>query len=227
MRLSRAMLGVVLDAAILIGAFISMVANVDATKIAASERTAIEITTANLSPNRPLFVSIGESTRPPIGWTEFCAENRRECDTRPMQARDVVLTPTAWRALERVNLWVNRKIKPLTDEEHWSVIERWSYPEDGYGDCEDYVLLKRKMLIKAGWPRQALLITVVRDSKGDGHAVLTVKTDKGELVLDNQSDDILLWSETSYRYVKRQSQTDPNVWVSLGGLRPAFPTASE
>jgi len=27
------------------------------------------------------------------------------------------------------------------------------------GDCEDYVLLKRKMLIDAGWPREALLIT--------------------------------------------------------------------
>ncbi len=49
--------------------------------------------------------------------------------------------------------------------------------EDGYGDCEDYALLKRKMLMQAGWPREALLMTVVRDKKGEGHAVLTVKTD--------------------------------------------------
>jgi predicted transglutaminase-like cysteine proteinase len=39
-------------------------------------------------------------------------------------------------------------------------------------DCEDYVLLKRRMLMQAGWPREALLVTVVRDKKGDGHAVL-------------------------------------------------------
>ena len=76
--------------------------------------------------------------------------------------------------------------------EHWGVVERWNYPDDGYGDCEDYVLLKRKLLMQAGWPREALLITVVRDKKGDGHAVLTVKTDRGEYILDNQTGDLAL-----------------------------------
>ena len=77
----------------------------------------------------------------------------------------------------------------MTDMEHWGVSERWNYPDDGYGDCEDYVLLKRRMLMQAGWPRQALLVTVVRDKQGDGHAVLTVKTDKGEFILDNQTEE--------------------------------------
>ncbi|MDQ2954560.1 MAG: transglutaminase-like cysteine peptidase, partial [Pseudomonadota bacterium] len=77
-----------------------------------------------------------------------------------------------------------------------------------------------------GWPRHTLLITVVREMSGDGHAVLTVKTDKGDFILDNQNEEILLWSETSYRYVKRQSQSDPNVWVSLGDPRPALATAT-
>jgi predicted transglutaminase-like cysteine proteinase len=99
-------------------------------------------------------------------------------------------------------------------------------PTDGYGDCEDYVLLKRKMLIDAGWPREALLITVVRDKKGEGHAVLTVKTDKGEFILDNQNESVVAWTETGYRFVKRQSQSDPNEWVSLGDSRPAIATAS-
>jgi predicted transglutaminase-like cysteine proteinase len=114
----------------------------------------------------------------------------------------------------------------MTDLDHYGVVEKWAYPDDGYGDCEDYVLLKRRLLVDAGWPRQALLITVVRDLKGDGHAVLTVKTDRGEFILDNQQADILLWSDTSYRYVKRQSQSDPNVWVSLGDPRPATATAT-
>jgi predicted transglutaminase-like cysteine proteinase len=181
---------------------------------------------AGQASERPMFIALGASSRPPIGWIEFCAENGRECDTKPMEARDVVLTPTAWNDLVRINRWVNTKIKPLTDMEHWGVVERWSYPDDGYGDCEDYVLLKRRMLMQAGWPRQALLITVVRDSRGDGHAVLTVKTDKGEFILDNQNEEILLWSETSYRFVKRQSQSDPNVWISLGDPRPAASTAT-
>jgi len=88
------------------------------------------------------------------------------------------------------------------------------------------VLLKRRMLMEAGWPREALLITVVRDKNGDGHAVLTVKSDRGEFVLDNQVSDIALWSDTGYRFVKRQSQSDPNVWVSLGDSRPAATTAA-
>jgi predicted transglutaminase-like cysteine proteinase len=181
---------------------------------------------ANAAGPRPLFVSIGQSSRAPIGWVEFCTDNKKECDVRAMEARDVVLTTDAWRDLVRINKWVNGKIKPLTDQEHWGVVERWSYPDDGYGDCEDYVLLKRKMLIQAGWPRQALLITVVRDERGDGHAVLTVKTDKGEFILDNQNEEILLWSDTRYRFVKRQSQSNPNVWVSLGDTRPAMSTAT-
>jgi predicted transglutaminase-like cysteine proteinase len=181
---------------------------------------------AQAASERVIFIALGSASRAPIGWSEFCAQNRSECDVRPMEARDVVLTPTAWRDLVRVNNWVNGKIKPLTDVEHWGVVERWGYPDDGYGDCEDYVLLKRRMLIQAGWPRQALLITVVRDGRGDGHAVLTVKTDKGEFILDNQNEEVLLWSETSYRFVKRQSQTDPNVWVALGDHRPAVSTAT-
>ena len=137
-----------------------------------------------------------------------------------------MLTARAWRDLNRINTAVNTAIKPLTDQDHYGVLEKWTFPEDGYGDCEDYVLLKQRLLIAAGWPRQALLITVVRDQRGDGHAVLTVKTDRGEFVLDNQNPEILLWSETSYRFVKRQSQTSPNVWVSLGDTRPAQATAS-
>ena len=181
---------------------------------------------AEAANERPLFVALGASARAPIGWIEFCAEHAQECDVKPLEPRDVVLTQKAWKDLARINKLVNDGIKPMTDLEHWGVVERWSYPDDGYGDCEDYVLLKRRMLMQAGWPRQALLITVVRDNKGEGHAVLTVKTDKGEFILDNQEEQILLWSETTYRFVKRQSQTDPNLWVALGDPRPAPSTAT-
>jgi predicted transglutaminase-like cysteine proteinase len=175
---------------------------------------------------RPLFATIGDVTRPPIGWVEFCAENAGDCAGAPAAPRDIVMSTKVWNDLVRVNRWVNETVKPMTDLEHYGVIEKWAYPDDGYGDCEDYVLLKRKMLVEAGWPREALLITVVRDKKGDGHAVLTVKSDKGEFVLDNQNEAILLWVDTGYRFVKRQSQADQNVWVSLGEPRPALATAT-
>ncbi len=175
---------------------------------------------------RLLFASLGDNSRPPIGWIEFCSNMRKECTGGTSSPRDVVLNTKSWKDLVRINKFVNDSIKPITDVDHWGVVEKWSYPEDGYGDCEDYVLLKRKMLVQAGWPPEALLITVVRQKSGDGHAVLTVKTDKGEFALDNLNPEILLWSETDYRFVKRQSQTDPNLWVSLGDPRPTVTTAT-
>lgn len=175
---------------------------------------------------QPLYVSINGTARAPIGWTSFCLENPRDCAARPSAPRDVVLSQRAWRDLDRLNRWANETIQPITDLEHWGVVEKWSYPDDGYGDCEDYVLLKRRLLIRAGWPREALLVTVVRDKKDEGHAVLTVKTDRGEFILDNQVEEILPWTATGYRFVKRQSQSDPNVWVALGDTRPAIATAT-
>jgi len=175
---------------------------------------------------RLLFASLGENSRAPIGWIEFCSNQPKDCTGGTASPRDVVLNGKSWKDLVRINKHVNDAIKPMTDQDHWGTVEKWSYPDDGYGDCEDYVLLKRKMLAQAGWPMEALLITVVREKSGDGHAVLTVKTDKGEFILDNQNPEILLWSETNYRFVKRQSQIDPNLWLSLGDPRPAIATAT-
>jgi predicted transglutaminase-like cysteine proteinase len=157
---------------------------------------------------------------------DFCAREPTECAGPATTPRDIALSWEAWTDLVRVNNWVNETIKPLTDIEHWGVVERWSYPDDGYGDCEDYVLLKRRMLMRLGWPRVALLVTVVRNQKNQGHAVLTVTTVKGDYVLDNQNKNILLWSETGYRFIKRQSQANPNVWVSLGGQQRTIATAT-
>jgi predicted transglutaminase-like cysteine proteinase len=120
-----------------------------------------------------------------------------------------------WAELAHVNRSVNAAITPATDREVYGVDEHWAYPTGGRGDCEDYALLKRRVLIDRGWPESALLITVVRDQAGDGHAVLTVRTSEGDVVLDNVHDEILPWHRTGYRFVKRQSQWAPNIWVAL------------
>ena len=109
---------------------------------------------------------------------------------------------------------VNRSLTPVTDEDHWGVIDLWSYPNDGSGDCEDYQLLKRKLLVEAGLPRRALLMSVVADERGAGHAVLTVRTDRGDLILDNLTDEIREWFETNYVFIKRESARKAE-WVYL------------
>jgi predicted transglutaminase-like cysteine proteinase len=174
---------------------------------------------------RPADVLSFEITEPPAGWVDFCAREPMECAGPTTAPRTLVLSADVWSELVRVNDWVNETVKPLTDIEHWGVVERWSYPNDGYGDCEDYVLLKRRILMESGWPREALLVTVVLMEKNEGHAVLTVTTDKGDYVLDNLNKNILLWSATGYRFVKRQSQANPNDWVSLD-RQPTIITAA-
>ena len=87
--------------------------------------------------------------------------------------------------------------------------------QNGKGDCEDYALLKRHLLIKRGWPVSSLLITVVRDENGDGHAILTARVAQGDFILDNKAGDVRPWSRTGYRFVMRQSYLNPRVWMSL------------
>src|SRR3954469_1243006 len=99
-------------------------------------------TPASAGEERVLYASLGDNTRSPIGWVEYCADNPGECAGGATQPRDIVITQTARRDLRRVTRWVNETIKPMTDMDHWGVIEKWSLPTDGYGDCEDYVLLK-------------------------------------------------------------------------------------
>jgi predicted transglutaminase-like cysteine proteinase len=171
------------------------------------------------------FMTVGPRALPPIGWVNFCKETPERCASMRTEAVQVVLDEDLWRELVAVNAAVNGEVVPETDEDQWGIVERWSYPVSGRGDCEDYVLEKRARLIEAGWPMQTLLVTVVRDRKGDGHAVLTVRTDRGDFILDNQAPQVLAWTKTGYQFIKRQSQNDQNRWVSLGGFDTGLLTA--
>lgn len=164
-------------------------------------------------------------TRPVQGWLKLCEREPQECAIDLAQPATITLTKQAWQLLVSVNAKVNATIKPLTDEDHWGVADLWSLPTDGYGDCEDYQLLKRKLLVEAGLPRRALRMTVVLDEKGEGHAVLMARTDRGDLILDNKSQSVLPWHQTGYVYVKREGQ-DGLAWTSLGGAMSPITTAN-
>jgi predicted transglutaminase-like cysteine proteinase len=162
------------------------------------------------------FIRVGLPSLAPFGWADFCQRYAGECDGGALQPADIDASRANLALVDRINRFVNLKIQPRSDMEHWRVVDRWDLPTNGIGDCEDFALLKRKLLIEAGLPRQALLVTIVIDEKKEGHAVLTVKTSRGDLILDNMNDEIRLWNQTPYRFVKRQSQEDQNIWVSIG-----------
>jgi len=154
---------------------------------------------------------------PPIGHITFCKRHPEECVRHGKQVA-VTLDNDNWQDLLEVNHQVNRKVLPVTDLEFYKTEEYWTLPAQ-YGDCEDYVLLKRRKLIAMGWPTGALLVTVVYDENNEGHAILLARTDRGEFVLDNKVSMILPWYETPYRYVKRQSVENPRQWVSIDDRR--------
>jgi predicted transglutaminase-like cysteine proteinase len=162
------------------------------------------------------YLSTFERSAPPIGWVQFCQQNRSDCLQAGKDGSAIQKGTPEFAAIWSINSAVNDAITPITDEDHWGMVERWSYPTDGAGDCEDYVLEKRRRLIDAGIPPSALFITVVLDHEGLGHAVLTVRTSEGDLVLDNQQGKVKPWSRTGYTFLKWQSADNPGEWVSLG-----------
>lgn len=169
---------------------------------------------ADMTSAVPASMVTGGITSQPIGHYEFCLRYKAECQVRskPGPARQV--TEHGWDIVHAVNMDVNKSITPMTDMDVYGREEWWEYPVDA-GDCEDFVLLKRKRLLQAGFSESDLLITVVRKPDGEGHAVLTLRTSTGDYILDNLVDDVKLWSDTSYTYLKRQASFDTGRWVTI------------
>lgn len=172
---------------------------------------------ANADPGR--FMDMKAAVKAPIGHRQFCRDNSWACKNERYEPVVVKLTETRWNELIAINAEVNRRVRPMTDSDLFGKEEYWTYPVDGYGDCEEYVLEKQRVLIEAGWPKSALLITVAKDIQNGGHAVLTVRTDHGDMILDNQIEAVLPWYSTPYRYIKRQSASSPVKWTGISDTR--------
>ncbi len=162
----------------------------------------------------PATMGITGNAAPPIGHYEFCRDNPSECAYAGGDAGPAILSEDRWKTILKINYTVNTTIKPMTDMELYGVEEKWAIPTWA-GDCEDYALLKRKELIAAGFSPSDTLMTVVLQPNGEGHAVLTVRTDHGDFILDNMRNKVMLWSDTEYTYLKRVSVENPSRWVKI------------
>ena len=156
------------------------------------------------------LVASSRQANPIPAWAEFCKRYPTECTVDRSQPATITLTAMTWSTILEVNRRVNNS---LPDRDHWGVADRWDLAEDGSGDCEDFQLLKRKLLAEAGLPRRAMRMTVVIDERDEGHAVLMIRTDRGDFILDNKTSAVLPWSKTGYIFVKREGQ-DGTAWVS-------------
>jgi predicted transglutaminase-like cysteine proteinase len=160
------------------------------------------------------FMRVYGPTLPPFGFVSFCERHRSECAQGPLEEARFEMTPERLSELDHVNRSVNRLIEPTTDQDIYGVPEYWAIPVNR-GDCEDYALLKRRELAAKGFSLADLLITVVRKPDGEGHAVLTVRTQQGDFVLDNLYNEVKPWYETSYTFLKRQASFNTGRWVSI------------
>ena len=181
------------------------------------------------------FMTVGAAATPPSGHRQFCRDHPEECRSSPTGSvghsgkaglaaaapAPVALTTAMILSIAAVNTAVNASVRPQSDLTLYGVEEHWAYPivtADGKtaGDCEDFVLLKRKMLREIdGIALGDLLITVVRKHDGEGHAVLTLRTTKGDFILDNLDWRIRDFADTPYRYLKRQDPVNPAAWSHI------------
>jgi predicted transglutaminase-like cysteine proteinase len=182
--------------------------------------------TGSILPGIAQPVSKVGTAKPIQGWVRFCQQNPAECAVDPDEPATIEMTAKDWQTLNRVNQQVNAAIKAKTDKDHWGVEDIWDFAEDGYGDCEDYQLVKRKRLVEVGFPRRALRMTVVIDEEGAGHAVMMVRTTRGDLILDNKRNAVLPWHKTGYVYIKREGD-EGMAWASLGRRTSPTMTANQ
>lgn len=182
--------------------------------------------TATVLPEAAQPIEKNGSAKPVTAWVKFCERKPSECEVNLAEPTSIEMSAETWNTIVTVNRRVNARIKPVTDQLHFGVVDVWDYPDDGSGDCEDYQLLKRRMLTERGLPRRAMRMTVVIDEEGQGHAVLMVRTDRGDFILDNKTNLVLPWGQTGYVYVKREGQ-DGMAWVSLGGVTSPTATANK
>lgn len=157
---------------------------------------------ASVTPRRPLLAHV-----------RFCHIYDGQCDIHPDRRRAGQGVAEQLREIRRVNQSVNARIRPRADRGD----DRWDINATS-GDCEDYALQKRADLLALGWPSDALRVAVVRMRNGVYHAVLLVRVDGTDLVLDNMTGQIVRWDETPYRYLMIQDAADPRAWHDV---RPA------
>lgn len=160
---------------------------------------------------KQLYLPTAKRIAAPFASIIFCRQYPDECTSPRSRVHDYRMTLSAKRLAElrEVNNAVNKAIRPVNDTgDTWSL-------EPSSGDCEDYAITKRHLLIAKGWSPRAVRLAIAYTAFGEGHMVAVVKTDKGDLVLDNRNAAIREWNKTGLRWVMMQSADSPARWVEI------------
>ena len=154
-------------------------------------------------------------TLAPMAFTQFCLKYPSDCKSGRLllEGDRIELNDMRRSELETINHTVNSSIRPERNENGLAG-EKWLL-SPLRGDCNDYAVTKRHQLIARGWPARTVLLSEVVTVSGEHHLVTVVRTDSGDLVLDNLTDQIKPWSRTPYRWLRIQTPKNPNYWASI------------
>lgn len=156
----------------------------------------------------------------PSGARELCQQYIWACDR---SSRTTIPNASVeLKIADRVNRAVNRSVREISDRRQYGRPEVWSLPTGRGGDCEDFALLKKRELIRLGLAPSKLAIATALDRRRNSHAVLIIRTDQGDYVLDNLTDRMKPWHATGYSFLRMQDITTPSGWIMVerGGIFP-------
>ena len=154
----------------------------------------------------------GSYAAPPRAFDAYCSTYVDQC-VSVGGVEPVALDEERWAELVAVNRSVNRHIRPNPHAR----LDVWTIGATS-GACNEFAIEKRKELIERGWPSASLLLTVAYTMGGEAHLVVTVRTDRGDFVLDNLRSAVLPVERTNLRFVARQTTIHPRLWTSVEGV---------
>lgn len=144
----------------------------------------------------------------PRGFRVYCQEHPDQCRIRT-EAKPV--NYLQWEStLEDVNRSVNASIKYRSEAvDHFD-----DSPE--YGDCDDYALTKRNILLKRGFdPSTVLFLYAHPQDAAEDHTVLVVRTNYGLKVMDNMADEIYDLDRMMVDWAYMEGAANPKSWLPI------------
>ncbi|MTH98439.1 transglutaminase-like cysteine peptidase [Roseibium sp. RKSG952] len=160
------------------------------------------------------FIPSVAASPPPAGAQQLCRQYTWACAKK---AAISLPSHQELRLVKQINRQVNASTRSVSDQSQYKTRERWALPTSLGGDCEDFALLKKRDLIRAGIDPSKLLIATVLDTRRNAHAVLVYRSGQGDLVLDNLTNKIKPWSATQYLFLRMQDPKQPRRWVGVYG----------
>ena len=148
----------------------------------------------------------------PSGAAGLCTRYSWAC---AKSTRGTKISASQIASVKKINRRINQSVRSVPDQRQYRSKDVWALPTRAGGDCEDFALAKKLKLMQMGYAPSELLIATVMHKRLGPHAVLVMRTEQGDYVLDNLTNKVLPWQDTDYFFVQMQNPSNPRQWVGV------------